>query len=425
MIQKIILLTSMLLFHPEVHSQDLRKLQETFIEAEYFFLYEEYNDALPFYLQIYESLPDNANIAYRIGLCYLNISGKKQLAVSYLETAAKTSSAIYREGSLNQKAAPYEALFHLAEAYRINFQFDKAKEYFLKYRETLLAADIENQQFLEQQISVCDHAKELIARPVQYKEENMGNLFNDEKSNYNPVISHDGKSFAFMVGLKFYNAIMLSKQVNNRWSGPVNITPEIQIDGTIFISSLSSAGNTIFLSKNDNFESDIYSSNFDGTKWTPAAKLNKNINTKYWESHGFITEDGETLIFASNRPGGLGGLDLYMSRKTDGDWGPAINLGPEINTPFNEDRPFLINGGKTLFFISQGHKNIGGYDIFRSDRQPNGLWSTPSNMGYPLNTPDDDTFFMPAEGGKAGYISRSGGTTENFGKEDIYRITFK
>jgi tetratricopeptide (TPR) repeat protein len=425
MIKRIVVIACVASLSIGTYAQDLRKLQETFIEAEYFFLYQEYNDALPFYQQLYEALPDNSNIAYRIGLCYLNIPGRKNLAVSFLESASKNISAIYREGSLNQKSAPYEALFHLGEAYRINFQFDKAKEAFLKYSETLLPSDIENQRFLEQQIKVCDNASVLVGKPVQFTEENMGPLFNDEKSNYNPVISADGKSFAFMVALKFYNAIMYTKFSGNRWSGPINITPEIQTDGTVFISSLSADGSTLFLTKSDNFESDIYSAGFDGVKWTPAVKLNKNINTKYWESHGFITEDGETLVFASNRPGGFGGLDLYISKKDNGDWGPAVNLGPEINTPFNEDRPSLIDGGKTLFFISQGHYNMGGYDIFRSDRQPNGLWSTPVNQGYPLNTPDDDTFFMPVNGGKAGYISRSRGTSENFGKEDIYKIIFK
>ena len=125
----------------------------------------------------------------------------------------------------------------------------------------------------------------------------------------------------------------------------------------------------LFLSRDDNYNSDIYSSSFNGDTWSKTVKLNKNINTKYWESHGFISEDGKQLIFASDRPGGFGGLDLYISRKVNGDWGPAVNLGPEINTPFNEDRPFLINNGKNTFFSSQGHENIGGYDIFRSDVQ--------------------------------------------------------
>ena len=109
--------------------------------------------------------------------------------------------------------------------------------------------------------------------------------------------------------------------------------------------------------------------------WRQTVKLNKNINTRYLESHGFVTENGEQLIFASDRPGGFGGLDLYISKKVNGDWGPPVNLGPEINTPFNEDRPFLINNGKILFFSSQGHTTMGGYDLFRSELQSNSLWS--------------------------------------------------
>ncbi|MFO7576077.1 MAG: hypothetical protein R6W67_13065 [Bacteroidales bacterium] len=406
-------------------SQEMKQLQGIYMEAEYFLLLDEYNDALPYYLQLYQSLPENANIAYRIGLCYLNIPDSKNLALSYLETASKNTSATYREGSLNQKSAPYDAIFHLGEAYRINYRFDEAREAFIRFRETLLPEDAENLRFIEHQIKVCDYAKELVAKPVQFREENIGTLFNDERSNYNPVISADGRSFAYMVGLKFYNAIMFSRMTGNRWGPPVNITPDLQVDGTVFISGLSADGRTLFLSKNDNFESNVYSSYFDGEKWSPATLLNRNINTRYWESHGFVTEDGNTLIFASDRPGGFGGLDLYISRKVDGDWGTAVNLGPEINTPFNEDRPFLINEGKTLFFCSQGHYNMGGYDIFRSDFQSNGLWTTPENLGYPVNTPDNDTFFMPVENGKAGYIARFRGTSENFGKEDIYKITFR
>jgi Tol biopolymer transport system component len=174
----------------------------------------------------------------------------------------------------------------------------------------------------------------------------------------------------------------------------------------------------------DNENSDIYMSSLQGEVWTKTVKLNKNINTKFWESHGFLSEDATQLVFASDRPGGFGGLDLYVSRKIDGDWGPAVNLGPEINTQFNEDRPFMINKGKTIFFSSQGNDNIGGYDLFRTDLQTNGIWSIPTNLGYPINTPDDDIFFMPVADGKSGYYSRfkdSGG----FGKEDIYRITIK
>jgi tetratricopeptide (TPR) repeat protein len=407
-----------------IYSQENKELQESFLEAEYFLMNEDYSDALTYYLQLYEKLPDNANLAYCIGVCYLNIPTKKNLSVEYLETASKNMSAKHKEGSINETDAPYDALFELGNAYRINFKFEMAKETFAKYLETLLPDDHVNIDFIKHQIEVCDMAKDLISKPVAFTEENLGGLFNDEKDNFNPLISADGKTFAYMVSLKFYDAVMFSRLVNGKWTPPLNITPELQSDGDFYISCLSADGKLLFLSKDDNETSDIYVSSFDGSHWSKTTKLNKNINTKYWESHAFISEDGNQLVFASDRPGGFGGLDLYLSRKINGDWGPEVNLGPEINTEFNEDRPFLINNGKTLFFSSQGHESIGGYDIFRSDLQTNGLWSNPKNLGYPINTPDDDIFFMPVGDGKSGYYSRvreSGG----FGKQDIYKITFK
>ncbi len=405
-------------------SQEISSLQDTFIEAEYFFMSEDYQDALPFYLEIFDKMPDNSNVAYRIGACYLNITGKKNLAVEYLKAASENLSAKPEEGTVSELSAPYDALYELGCAYLVNYQFDKAKDAFTRFSGTLLEDDHENRAIVEQQIRSCDTAKEMISKPVSYLEENMGLIFNDDKANFNPVISADGKTFAFMVSLKFYDAVMLSKLVNGKWTPPVNITPELMSDGDMYISCLSDGGKLLVLSRDDNFNSDIYYSTFDGNAWGACRKMNRNINTKYWESHGFISEDGERLIFASDRPGGYGGLDLYISRKTGGDWGPAVNLGPEINTPLNEDRPFLINNGKTLFFSSQGHVTMGGYDLFRSELQSNNIWSKPANLGYPLNTPDDNIFFMPAANGKSGYYSIYK-EAEGQGNYDIYKITFK
>ena len=262
------------------YAQENKGLQDTFLEAEFFFMNEDYSDALTYYLQLYESLPDNCNLAYRIGDCYLNIPGKKNLSVDYLETASKNMSAKHKDGTISQVAAPYDALFDLAKAYRINFMFEKAKETFMKYAGTLLPDDRDNRDFINYEIKVCDMAKDLIAKPIAYSEENMGELFNDEKANFNPLISADGKSFAFMVSLKFYDAVMFSRLVNGKWTSPVNITPELQSDGDLYISCLSSDGKLLFLSRDDNFNSDIYSSSFIGGSWTPTVKLGKNINTK-------------------------------------------------------------------------------------------------------------------------------------------------
>lgn len=407
-----------------VYSQGNRDFQDKFLEAEYFLMNEYYSDALNLYLQLYESLPGNANIAHCIGICYLNIQGKKNLAIEYLEAATRDISARHKEGTISQTSSSYTSLYDLAKAYRINFMFEEAKKAYEKYAGTLLPDDKENREFINHEIMVCEKAREMISNPVVFTEENMGELFNDENSNFNPVISADGQSFAYMVSLKFYDAVMFSRLQNGRWTQPVNITPELQSDGDFYISSLTADGKILLLSKNDDFNSDIYTSTCEETGWSKAERLNKNINTKYWESQGCISPDGRLLIFSSDKPGGFGGLDLYISVNSGGDWGPAVNLGPVINTQFNEDRPILVNKGRTLFFSSQGHENIGGYDFFRSDQQLNQLWSKPVNLGYPLNTPDDNYFFYSAENGNTAFYSiykENGG----YGKEDIYSITLK
>jgi tetratricopeptide (TPR) repeat protein len=424
MFKKTAILLITLLFAFSINAQDNKQLQDTFLEAEYFFMNEDYAEAINYYLQIYNERKDNANLAFSIGVCYLNIAGKKDLAVKYLEESVKNLSAKHKEGTLNQIAAPYDALYELAKAYRVNYNFDKAKEYFGKYKKTLLPDDVENIYFIDHEIKVCDMAKTIMDKPVTFTLENMGEVFNDEKPNFNPVISADGKSFVFMTSLKFYDAVFFSRLQNNKWSGPVNVYPEFQLDGDIGVSSLSRDGSLLFLSKDDNYNSDIYTVSFNGTNWYSAVRLNKNINTRYWESHGAVSEDDNQLIFASDRPGGFGGLDLYVSRKVNGEWGPAVNMGPEVNTRFNEDRPFLANHDKTLFFSSQGHENMGGYDLFRSDKLSTGAWKKPENMGYPLNTPDDNTYFMPYGDGKSGYIYLDR-ESEGSGREDLYRIILK
>jgi hypothetical protein len=424
MTRKILIFIAVVLLPIAIHSQDVKNLQDTFLEAEYFFLNEEYADALPGYLLIYEKMPANANIAYRIGVCYLNIPGQKNLATGFLEAASKNMSSRHKEGKVSQNAAPYDALYQLGISCRINQQFDKAKDAFDKYRKTLLKEDKENLAFIDHEIKVVENAKEMIQKPASFTLENLGGVINDGSNDFNPVISADGSSLVYMKSLPFYNAVMYSKLVDGKWSVPVNITSDLQTDGDILVSSLSSDGKTLFLSSDDNFNSDLLSSTFDGNKWSKAVMLNKNINTRYWESHGFISADGNYLVFASDRPGGYGGLDLYISKKENSDWGIPVNMGPVVNSSFNEDVPSLINNGRTLFFTSQSHDNMGGYDIFRSDMQENGLWRKPQNPGYPFNTTDDDTFFMPIGDGRSGLVSVFM-PTEGFGKKDIYRVTFK
>jgi hypothetical protein len=147
--------------------------------------------------------------------------------------------------------------------------------------------------------------------------------------------------------------------------------------------------------------------------------MGSDINTEAWETHAAVSADGNTLYFVSNRDGGYGGRDIYRCVKLpNGDWSKSLSIGPVINTPYEEDSPFLSPDGKTLYFASTGHNSIGGFDIFSTTLGEDGEWSEPANLGYPLNTVDDDVFFVPtADGRRAYYSSRK---EEGFGLKDIY-----
>lgn len=404
-------------------AQETRDPKGIFLDAEYFMLYEEYVDALPGYLQLYEIHPENANINYRIGICYLNIPGQKIRSVVFLEFASKNTSLSYREGNFNEDRAPVDAYYYLGNAYLIQQEFTKASRAYTKYLEFLDPADTINVNFVEKQIEACKTAEELMKNPVPYDRTLLGENVNDDNPNFNPIISGDKNTLVFMSGLAFYDAIFYATREGEDWSPPVNLTPQVQSDGDLYTAALSFTGNQLLLAKDDNFNSDIYSSKLEDSTWTTAEKLNKNINTKYWESHASLSPDGKTLYFTSNRKEGYGGLDIYKSEWNEaiGDWGPAVNLGPTVNTQFNEDTPYLTEDGKTLYFSSQGHKNMGGFDIFYSTLDEDNQWSAPANLGFPLNTTDDNLHFVPVNNGINGLFTMydpKGGV----GEEDIYWI---
>lgn len=170
-------------------------------------------------------------------------------------------------------------------------------------------------------------------------------------------------------------------------------------------------------------DGNIYSTALDGDTWSKPVKLNENINTKHWEPSAFISADGNSLYFASNKPGGFGGLDLYMSKRgSDGDWDKAVNLGAGINTPYDEDAPSIHPDGVTLSFSSNGHNTMGGFDIFTSLLSYEGIWSEPVNVGYPINTTDDDIFYMVSPNGKTAYFSSF--REDGLGEKDNYMATF-
>jgi tetratricopeptide (TPR) repeat protein len=392
----------------------------TFYDAESWILFEDYTEALPLYQQLIQLDPDNSNLKYRIGQCYINLPGEKDKAITFLEDAVKDINPKYSEGNFREKGAPYDALYYLANAYRINNQINKALETYELFKKNL-DVNIYDSMVVNQQIESCRNAKVLMAKPLYVREHNLGNNINEETSEFNPVISDDENIMVFSQALAFYDAIQYSTRVNGSWTTPQNMNEMLKVDRGISPTSLSDDGTVLFLYNSENYDGNIYSAHYENGVWGPIVRLNDNINTKYWESHAAISHDNNRLYFTSNRKNSIGGLDIYVSeRDSTGDWGPAKNLGPVINTPYNEDTPFLSKDDKTLFFSSRGHFNMGGHDIFCSTLLETGEWSVPVNLGYPVNSTDDDLFFKPVQEGYEGYIAKY--NPDGFGRQDIYRV---
>jgi hypothetical protein len=397
--------------------------KEILLEAESYFLYEEYSDALPDYLKLLKADPSNDNFNFKIGVCYQNIPYEKDKSIPYLEKAVKDINPDYRPSNIKETKAPIDALFYLGNAYRINNQLDKALATYIEFRKKC-NPDIFDISLVDDQIKTISRAKKLESNPIYFVAKNLGETINSRFAETNAVVSADESILIYNVKLQFYDAMYFSVKENGKWQEPVNIIPDLGVDGDVYATSLSHDGKELFIYRSDNYDGNLYTSRFTDGHWNPIKRLNDNINTKYWESHASISSGGKTLYFTSNRKGGYGGLDIYTSTRTDitkDDWGPAVNMGPEINTPFNEETPFISEDGKTLFFSSYGHYNMGGYDIFYSSLLDNGKWSSPLNMGYPMNTSDDDLFFQPVKDGNFAYVCRYY-PDENYGKTDIYRV---
>jgi tetratricopeptide (TPR) repeat protein len=406
--------------NPDLISQSKEAMRNKFYDAESLYLYESFKEALPIYLTLLKINPDNSNYKYRIGQCYLNIDGEKKKAVSYLEDAVKHINPAIVPGKFGETDAPEDAIFFLANAYLINNQFDKARETYEQFK-IRMSSKVYDSILVELQIKSCLNAMDLIKRPVYVKKKNLGNIINGANSESYPVVSDNEDLIFFSRGMPFYDAILYSKRENGIWSVPVNMNELLKVDNDLYPTSLSKDNKTLYLYSNADYDGTIYISRFENGKWSSLIKLNDNINTKYWESHATVSHDNSKLYFTSNRKGSIGGLDIYVSKRDGkGDWGAAENLGPVINTIYNEESPFLSEDDKTLFFSSKGHTNMGGYDIFYSTMLDDGNWSVPLNIGYPLNTSDDDLFYKPQKDGFEGYIAKD--IPGGFGKQDIYRV---
>ncbi len=418
----------LLCIHPGVSSQDKGLFKKTFLEAEYFFMTEEYREALHLYLELLKTDPENANLQFLIGACYLSIDGEKKKAIPYLERAVENMSPSYREGSYKERSAPREALFALARACHINGDYDQAIKFYETYRGIMIKSHFADLEYVNNQIKSCERAKGMVrhARDVEFTR--LSDDVNRFTIHYNPVVSYDDSMLIYMTDRPLYRAIVMSQRLpGGGWTEPRVINEEIGSDGDCWPVSMSANGKELYLVRKDAYGSDIFVSYRKGDRFTGMIPLNRNINSNYSETHACISYNGKLLYFTSDRPGGQGALDIWVSETTvEGDWGPPRNLGPKINTHYSEETPFLAERGTKLYFSSQGHATMGGFDIFVSERLPyndavaaqerdsrrkhakpayDEGWSFPENLGYPLSTPDDDLFYNPRKSGHGAYMA--------------------
>lgn len=372
------------------------------------------------YLKIYEKDSANTELNYRIGICLYNQKDKKLQALPFFEKS-------------NTQQSP-EAFFYKGNLYHLHQRFDEAIKNYTEYNK--LESRDKDSVFVEMLISKSVFAKQMIKAPLNMKINNMGSTINSTYPDYVPLLSADGATLIFTSrrsnstdGLKDLNGeymedIYISYKKGNEWTTPVSISKNINTDMHDACVALSPDGQQliVYQPSEDLMTGDLYISRFTGKDWTKPEMLGSDINEEdAVEASATFSPDNNMLIFSSDRQGGFGGRDLYLVKKLpNGNWSKAQNLGRAINTPNDEDGPFLHADSKTLYFSSKAHTNMGGYDIFKSTLNEDGTWTNPENLGYPINTVDDDIYFILSVNGNKGYFSSKGEVS--YGGTDIYSI---
>ena len=387
---------------------------------------DDYHGAIPFYLDAEKQVPKDPEISYKLAKCYFELRHEIK-ALPYLEAAQK--------GDIDDP----ELLFMLGDSYHKAHQFDKAITYLKKYRSLVNPKEKEVLEDVDLLINNCINGKVMVQNPkAKITIKNLGPGVNSVFNDYAPVISGDESTLIFtsrrdnttgggkaVDDNEWYEDIYMSVKSDTIWSTATNMGPTVNSPSHDASIGLSPDGQELFIYKNDGKnQGDIYTSTLTGTVWSSPKALGSTINgNSSWDRSASTTADENIIFFATNKSGGYGGHDIYMTRKLpNGEFGPAMNLGPKINTKYDEDCPFIHLDGKTLYFSSKGHKSMGGYDIFHCtiDLKTGEIISEVENIGYPINTADDDVFFVWTADNKRAYFAseREGG----YGEKDIYML---
>jgi hypothetical protein len=387
--------------------------------ADEFFKMGMYDKALSAYERLQAKDTANMLYNYRLGVCHLTLTNDRAKAIPFLELSS------------TQKGVPDYVWFDLGSAYRYAHQYDKAKECLQKFL-SLTRNNFEKGQ-AELMLKQLDNASALINRPVNVEFKNLGSNINSEFDDFYPYVDKGNKWIVFN-SRRVFNKIEEIYVVNvhnaefkrNEWKR-AGRSKSVNSAEDNFIVGKSVNDDFIFIKPNrfEIFDDILMIDINNGAIGARTITMPAPINSKDEESGATLSASGDTLIFSSGRKGGFGELDLYMSIKLpDNSWGTPVNLGNQINTPYDEDYPMFSADGKSLYFASQGHSSMGGFDIFVSKlNESDGTWSAPRNLGYPINNFYDNYTISFLENRRYAYVAdvRPGG----LGGYDIYQVVFK
>ncbi|MEL7001682.1 MAG: hypothetical protein AAFN93_02995, partial [Bacteroidota bacterium] len=393
-------------------AQDIDK---KIFSADKYFKIRNYERAIPLYLEAIEAGVKDPIVHYRTAESYKNLFeiSERIKSIPYFEFAIENGS----------DQLPAKVYLDLGKIYHMKGDIQNAINSYNKYKATL-KGDKEEIALVDREIEIANNAVIQMSNAKDVKINNLGPTINTKYTEYSPVVSADESILAFTAlrpntgktrsNEDFIEEINISYNSSGNWTQPEKI--EIAAKYNVGTAGISSDGQhmLIFIGGANN-TGNLYQIDKSGDKWSPPTTLGSEINNvRHLESTGSVTPDGKKLYFASDRPGGFGGLDIYLSEKLpSGEWGRPVNLGANVNSEYDEDAPFIHPDQFTLFFTSDGHDTMGGKDIFVSRLFDDG-WSKPENMGYPINTTADDDYFTLTADGRKGYFSsdRIGGQGE-------------
>ena len=384
-----------------------------------------YVKALEFYREIYKKDMADTKNTYYFGVCLIETFD--------FDNGIKTLEKIS-----NKSESPSDVLYYLAKGYHSTLRFDKAIETFKKY----LKNNSSNSTLTKdatRRIEMCLNAKELVKNPENVTFENLGQNVNSKGKDYLPLIADQETYLLFTTRREgttgkiydlagYYTAdIYTSKFKTTGWSKAIALGYPNSY-GNEQTAGMSENGEIVFYYVNNpDSKNNLQIAEKAKSTFKKAGLIkDKHINAKGSEQiSATITNDKDLVIYSSNVIGGQGGFDLYLSRKLpDGSWADPENLGASINTVYNENYPYLTNNGKTLYFASEGHNSIGGYDIFKSDyNEETSTWSKAENIGYPLNTPLNDYSICFTQDKKFAYLGAF--RKDTYGDYDIYKVNFE